>query len=393
MLLSKGSDESIKDYFNRICENMAILNLTWEDIKELMNKETGNSFGESTYRKKWKSYKEGLKDGFRKAIDQDATLKEHELSLQKIQEEKVKLRDNRNALATQIRAKARFDNIIEDLKKEMGKPLTPFKAVEKIDKGGDDDIIVAAFSDFHVGNTFENHFGSYSIDIFKRRLEEYVGRLISIGKKNGIKTIKILALGDEISGSIHTNTRLQNAEDVISQVKIVSEYIAQALHQLSEHFTVVEYYTAIGNHGRVSPNKEESLYNENFELLIPWYIEAKLSNVPNVKIMKNEVDAGIITANVFTEVVFGVHGDRDSLARAGSVLPAMLRKFPLSIWAGHLHSFGAETFHGIELIKSGSLCGTDEYAKNMRLTGKPCQTVAIYNKEEGLVELFNINFK
>ena len=252
MTSSKHVEESIKSYFNRICENKDVLNLVWEDITALMNKETGKNYKESAYRKRWANYKEGLQDGFRKAIDEDKTLKEYETSLLKIQEEKVKLRDNRTALAQQIRAKARFENIVDELKDAMKDSLEPL-IINSPKKNGkeSDSVIVAAFSDFHVGSEFEHFFGRYSIEIFKERLEEYVAKIISIGEQNKVSTIKILSLGDTISGIIHVSTRLQNAENVIAQIKIASEYIAQALANLAKHFTTVEYYTALGNHGRV----------------------------------------------------------------------------------------------------------------------------------------------
>ncbi len=386
----KTQDESLKEYFNRICKNKSIYNLTWDNIAELMNKESGKNYKESTYRKKWTNYLEGFEDGVKNTLNEDEVLKEYELSFAKIQEEKVKLRDNRVALNRQIRAKARFENITEELISSMQRSLEPLKVCPPKNNNSEQ-ILVAAFSDFHVGAEFKNSFGEYSIEIFKERLAEYVGKIIAIGKKEDISNIKVLSLGDVISGIIHVSTRLENAENVIRQVQIASEYISQALCELAKNFANVEYFTAIGNHGRVSSSKEESLYNENFEKLVPWYISARTNNIKNIHIMENDIDDGIIVVDIFDNLIFGVHGDKDSFVRAANVLPAMLKRFPLSIWSGHLHSFGVETVHDVEVIRSGSLGGTDEFAKNKRLTGRPCQTIGIYDKK-GLVSLHNIKF-
>jgi len=390
----RGLNETIKDYFRRICINRKELGLIWDDIAELMNNETGDKFTESRYRKKWANYKEGFNDAVTQAVDTDTVLKNQELSLLKIQEEKVLLRDNRTALALQIRVKARFENFVEELKNAMKENLPPLQFSPKIIEDSNKDLImVVAFSDFHVGAGFSNYFGEYSIEIFKRRLEEYVEKIIEFGKENKVGILKILSLGDVISGTIHVSTRIQNVENVVQQTKISAEYIAQALCKLAENFELIEYYTALGNHGRVTPSKEESLYEENYESFIPWWIKARLVDIKNIKIMDNEVDEGIIVAKMFNdEVIFGVHGDKDSFSKASTNLPVMIRKFPISIWCGHLHSFGVETKHGIEMIKSGCLGGTDEYAKDNRLTGKPCQTIAIYDRE-GLMLIKNVNFK
>ena len=121
--MNRRENETVNQYFYRLCENKEITGLTWPNITDLMNKETGENYTESKYRKDWKLFKKGMVEGYKRAIDSDAVLKEYELSLQKMAEEKVKLRDNRTALSAQIRSKARFENVIEELKLEMKKEL------------------------------------------------------------------------------------------------------------------------------------------------------------------------------------------------------------------------------------------------------------------------------
>lgn len=55
----KGKNENILEYKIRLCENKNALNLTWKDIAKLINKETGNNFGESSYRKWYSAFNEG----------------------------------------------------------------------------------------------------------------------------------------------------------------------------------------------------------------------------------------------------------------------------------------------------------------------------------------------
>lgn len=55
----KGINENILDYKIRLCENKEKLNLTWSEIAKLINYETGNSFGESAYRKWYSAFNEG----------------------------------------------------------------------------------------------------------------------------------------------------------------------------------------------------------------------------------------------------------------------------------------------------------------------------------------------
>ena len=46
-------NESFKDYKIRLCKNKENYSLSWKDIAELLNKVSGNNFGESAYRKWW----------------------------------------------------------------------------------------------------------------------------------------------------------------------------------------------------------------------------------------------------------------------------------------------------------------------------------------------------
>ena len=58
-MYEKRNDESILDYKVRLCDSKNQLNLTWEQIAKLINRETGNEFGESAYRKWYTAFTEG----------------------------------------------------------------------------------------------------------------------------------------------------------------------------------------------------------------------------------------------------------------------------------------------------------------------------------------------
>lgn len=390
MNCQKRPNESVENYFHRLCENKELLDLTWNKITLLMNEASGKIYTESKYRKNWTLYKKGLDDGYRRAIDDDQVLKEQEESLMRIREETVKLRDNRADLQRLVRTKARFENLADYLKDIMQEELPPLEPIKISGTNGRADReLVASLADLHYGAEFENYWGNYSPEIFVQRLSGYRDKLIQIGIENNIKKIHVLGLGDMINGLIHVTVRIQSAEDVIKQVKSVSEYIALFLHSLRNWFDTVEFYSVIGNHGRVNANKEHSMYEENFEDFIPWYIEAKLGSVKGIHVNENTVDPSVAIVDVCGKKVFGVHGDLDSFQNASSKLPAFLKIFPDTIWCGHLHSFAIETKNDIMTIRSGCFSGTDGHSKNLRLTGSASQAVAIYG-EEGLVSVYNV---
>lgn len=57
---SRLENESVKDYKVRICSNKEQYNLSWENVKNILNEELGEKHGESKYRKEWYAFKDGM---------------------------------------------------------------------------------------------------------------------------------------------------------------------------------------------------------------------------------------------------------------------------------------------------------------------------------------------
>lgn len=86
----RHSDENLKEWKIRICSNKDIYNLNWEEIKELINKETGESKGESAYRKWFNNFIEGVEYQRERSDESNNSLLELELKKVEIMEERKK---------------------------------------------------------------------------------------------------------------------------------------------------------------------------------------------------------------------------------------------------------------------------------------------------------------
>ena len=398
--MSKSKDELYiigVDFKNNRDKYKKILNSknpSWNDLNEYQ----GFQF------KSGEHYRQFIK----KRQDRDGTLKKLEvvrdiikddvvdkklsdLDLKEIglKKERVKLQDLRNKLNDTIRKTARYENLIDEFKDAMQNcNLTTYKYIpHKV--GCNNKTIVACFSDFHYGYKIDNSFNKYDTVIFKERFNNYISRIIDIGKQHNIGKLYVLGLGDYVSGEIHQNLANQNSIDVIKQTQEVSEHIADGLYALSLEFNDVHFYSVIGNHGRVNPSKPDNVYTNNFEKIIPWYVKSRLSEVGNIIIHDNTIDEGIGMIHTNNQEIVFSHGDNDSLTNIVSSLSLTLGTIMTDIFIGHKHHFQADVVNGINIIMSGSICGTDEYAKNIRKTGTACQTVAIYNNL-GLECLYNV---
>jgi len=374
------------------------INKSWSELAN----EFGYVSGEAL-RSKFKKYRKA-NDVANKNIDVEKDIDEieskiettHQVTLSDIEmkeinlkKERIKLQDLRNKLNESIRKTARYENLIDEFKVAMQNcNLKEYKYVPyKVDCNNK--TIVACFSDFHYGYKIDNSFNKYDTVIFKERFNNYISRIIDIGKQHNIGKLYVLGLGDYVSGEIHQNLANQNSIDVIKQTQEVSEHIADGLYALSLKFNDVHFYSVIGNHGRVNPSKPDNVYTNNFEKIVPWYVKSRLSEVKNIMIHENTIDDGIGMIHTNNQEIVFSHGDNDSLTNIVSSLSLTLGTIMTDIFVGHKHHFQTDVVNGINIIMSGSICGTDEYAKNIRKTGTACQTVAIYNNL-GLECLYNV---
>lgn len=203
-----------------------------------------------------------------------------------------------------------------------------------------------------------------------------------------MKKVVVLELGDTISGVIHSSLRLQGVDNVVNQIQEVSEIMSEGLFRLANNFSQIDVFIISGNHGRITPNKEDALSQENFEKFIPWYLKSRLSNIKHLIIHDNQIE-DIIQTEICGYKIIGVHGENDKPNSIVYNLPLMLKYIPSTIFTGHYHHYFEDSIHGIDVIGSGSMSGTDEFAKSIRKTGYPCQTVCIYS-EEGKECTYNV---
>ena len=193
--------ETEEELILRICENKEQIG-SWEDVAAVINKLTGNDFGESTYRKKYQSFKKMLEANQSKFVDSSEQLEEIRLAQRELERSKIQFRDERRSWQKQNYIDSRFDEVMNLLVERLdnfGK--TEFKNHEKPIICSNKAMIVC-LSDLHIGQTFESNFGEFNSEIAKDRLGEYLNKVIEIGKSNNISKVYVFMLGDNISNIV-----------------------------------------------------------------------------------------------------------------------------------------------------------------------------------------------
>lgn len=370
-----------------------------DDYEELSERlfGDGNCFSATEVRKRMYGMKAVIDAIEREGEDAiRSTDRMSELDRKKIelQAERQKFYDQRNAFNKLVRERSRQEELNEILVKSIQEGDLPRLDYEFDPYGvvtqSDNDLLVS-LNDIHYGATVENYWNTYNSDICREMMCRYLDRIIQIARTHSSQNCIIWANGDEISGNIHKSITVTNKENVIEQIKGVSELIAEFIAELSKHFVTVTFVSVAGNHSRLDPNKDNALVSERLDDLIEWYLAARLQSFENVIIGGGEkVDETMYLIDVRGKTYCGVHGDFDGSPSKIQALQTMARKPLYAVLSGHLHHCKIDDVQGIRTIMAGSFLGMDDYCVQKRIYGRPEQMVCVCD-ETGVRCSYNVS--
>lgn len=389
--IRRDPSENLKQYQIRLYRNKDIYGLTNIDIGELLNKETGQNYDESKYRKYALAYIDGWDDCLDEHITDNEVLAEIDKKKEELYKQQVKTRDKLRELRKHLRDEARIENL-QDVFIECANIISKENPLElnTYPQTDGDKVAVLQLSDLHYGEIVENFMNTYNNDIFDERMNKLTTDVIRYCKLMGVDTLKVLNQGDLISGNIHVSTRVISEEDSVYQTMYVAETLANMILEFAKNINQVEFYSVTDNHSRINKNKKEHIEKESFSRFIPWHLKTRLSNINNIKIIENKIndieefDIGII--DIFHERAIFTHGHNGRINTTISDLALMTRVFPIAVFVGHYHKNLEDETHSIDLIMNPSGIGTGEYAKNIRKSSKPRQKMTIFENNDGNVE-------
>lgn len=352
----------------------------YEELSERLFGE-GNCFSASEVRKRMYGMKAIIeaieRDGEESIRDAD-TLSALDVKKIELQMERQKFYDQRNAFNRLIRERSRQEELNEILVEAVKSGNLPQLHYERFDIAPYDNDLLVSLNDIHYGANVSNFWNTYNSDVCREMMCRYLDRIISIGETHRSENCVVWANGDEISGNIHQSIAVTNKENVIEQIKGVSELIAEFLAELSRHFSNVTFVSVAGNHSRIEPNKDRALISERLDDLVEWYLGARLQNFENITIGGGEkIDHTIYLVDVRGQTYCGVHGDFDGSASKVQALQAMAGKPIYAVLSGHLHHNKIDEVQGVKTIMAGSFLGMDDYCVQKRIVGRAEQMVCV----------------
>ena len=383
-LLKKENETELQHHKRIIYGKLVDKTLSDEDYCDLSEVAYGQRLSSDVARREFYGSKQTL-DIINKEIESNITddsyTKELEVKKQELIKETVRMRDERNELNKRLRDSARLEqrlDLLEDeLKKSGVDQFTPcYTTVSK----SENDLLVI-LSDLHVGAEYYAFTGKYNSDIAKERLQKYLNEIINIQKIHGSENCYVSILGDNISGNIHKTIAVSNRENVIEQIKMVSELISNFIYELSKHFNNVYVNSVSGNHSRLE-RKEDALKDERLDSIPIWFAKNKLEHIENIEIETDQIDSTIATMNIRENTYVSLHGDYDSFTDAAVAKLVLWLGFrPDVVLFGHKHYPAMSEVAGITMVQSGSLAGSgDDFTVSKRLKGNASQTILVCDK-------------
>ena len=308
--------------------------------------------------------------------------------IQEMRKEKIKLSDARVEYNRLIRQEARKESYADMVKHIICEDVKPMNVTIHYNLFNSSTDLLCHLTDIHTGIEIHNWKNNFDENELKRRIDKFTSDILDIRGVHQSENC-YLVIGEILSGLIHNNLRLQNNMDLMEQFKYVSELISAMLTRMANHFNHIYVYTTPGNHSRISAKKEDSLDGENMDMLLPFYLKARLQNIDNVSICDNTIEPEIAMFNIRGNNVFASHGHKDSPSSVVQNFTMMFGIKPDIVLLGHRHLNGLTTVYDAKVIESGCVSGTDAYAMSIRKANRPEQTVSVIG-DDGLICLYDV---
>ncbi len=389
--ITKSEKESNIEYIYRVCSMKEDNDLTWTQIRDIINSELGYEYSESWYRKGYKSNAFPLSANDTSEIKysevEDDKINELRDTLFELKKERIKNADERNQAMAAVRKIAREETLLEIAKEVANtlkdKPILP--NFEYLINSGNKKAILQ-ISDWHYGIEINNAWNTYNPEISKDRIIRLRSKVKDMIIENHIKDLYIANLGDLISGRIHETIRIQNRIDVITQSLHIAEILVEFISYLSQ-YADIHYISTTDNHSRIEPKKELSLDLESLTRMIEPLLESRIENLQlrkecgNVEFIVSPFGHDIATFNIGKYKIGAVHGHKDSPKVVVNNISLMTRSNYDLILTAHLHHFQCDEQFSTVIVSNGSLMGVDDYAESLRVMSKPTQNMIILSEE------------
>ena len=383
-------NETDEELIYRICEDKEQIG-SWQNVANIINKLTGNDFGESTYRKKYQAFKKMLEANQSKFVDSEAQLKEIEIQKRELQKERNKLYATKTEYSRQIRQQSRFELFYENVANEISLYDVPnFRYIDTLNQKNE---YILSIADIHAGANFVTETNDYSFEEITKRFEKLYTDVVNFVLDKNISNLKVLCMGDDIQGILRLSDLQLNESSVVKATVFVAKTIARFLNDLSEYCFIDYYHCPTSNHSQTRPlgTKASEIASEDVEYVICNYIKDVLVNnsriIPHMNFGYEYIEIPIFDFKT-------MHGH--TINNIDNVLKDLTyhkKTFYTTVFLAHYHAakmgtVGEMSDTDCEVIVCPSFVGSCPYSEKLMKGAKPSCCIYGYDKKYGHVETY-----
>ena len=235
-MFNRLENENESNYLWRLgqAKDNGLVEYSWDDIADIMNKEFRDDVSEyrseAAYRKPYQQAKRFYESGVFKDFSQEQYIEELREAKQEIRKAKQQLFDERTSYNKSLREQARRESMFDIVKRaiEEYRPIR-FDYQPPTARKGDNDLIIH-LTDIHCGVNINSPMNQFNTEILKERLQKYLDEIIEIQRMYQSENAYLILGGDNISGIIHLNARIEAKENIITQIMVVTDLISDFIY-------------------------------------------------------------------------------------------------------------------------------------------------------------------
>lgn len=238
----------------------------------------------------------------------------------------------------------------------------------------------------------------YNWDVMLQRHDKMRKSVLSFkaNRPYPIPRLRILGLGDMVSGDIHDELRVTNESVLMEAALQLGLDMSEWVESFVSEFEEITIDGVVGNHGRTSVKPQAKNQHSNFDWMVYHIMKLRLAGYPSVTV--NVPKSPFEVVQVMGKQIYMFHGDGIKSTMPGVPWGGVIRRTN-ELTQTHERTFGRIDhfvlghFHepnvtrNKRVIVNGSVKGPDEYSlKYLGGGSDAAQLLLVFNEKYGMTE-------
>lgn len=387
-------DESLEKYNYRVCrqKDLNVYDLTWDGVRDILNKENDVVYGSSKWRKDYQvvqKYLDGL--GETLELDQHVLDEMKQARLEIEMERKKKQTDSiyyNRILREHSREEMLKEKVVDAIANADKIPLPEFLPLQKNENGKSEYLL--GVSDVHAYKKFVSLTNEYSKEILEDRMANLLLEIKQIVIEQKIEEITVVNGGDSLEGLLRVSALGMLELGVIDTVVEFRRFMASWLKELSTFVKVKYIHLISANHSETRPlnTRAGQMPSEDFEKDIANYIHDILEDNKRIDVILPDLAFYEWSMAGYEIIAHHGHGISSSPEKFIDKMTRKRRKFYDYGIFGHLHTEMIKPIdegptNDCEILRLPSIVGSCTFADSILKGSKASAVMFRFTENKG----------